>query len=906
MPNNSSPDFLFNHHLIQKTDIDENINLICELLSGRYRQAKKLVGMTFQGQPVYRAKTDKKERLVFTYVMNEGKKKLFILCLNDHDYKELKRKLSKATIEPTNNMALPELTEILEPLVPEANPENCTCSPAVTWGNKTHILQPFQQKILDDDSSIKMLIGPAGSTKSCILSELLLIDSIESVSLNAEIEATSSNIPTNLMLLPNKAMIEKMSKHPSLAKEKPVQLLTWNALLQADYSDRTLIASHAFAEWLNKLKIIDNPKVLYYEFGIIAALGSEGYLKLGKRQCYFSEQEKKQKELIQLFKKWQAYLDENKLIDPMVMPLNPNSPTSFANAAIDEAQNLPLIAIASLLKKTKGKFNLAFDIEQSFLSSPYLYSCIKYLFGKNFKKECFTTTWRNSPEIVTVANHLDSQKRAFDAGKNRRLYAKVQSGLDTEGVVSLVDKSHLPQLKGGSSDSVVIVNYPITDAERSLINQELGTNNILTVEEALGIDYERAILWNPFSGNTILISLKNKQDGDGLTIEQWNELNALGIAITRAKSEVYLYDREQAHWQGLSKKLLGETVGCNQIKTRSNQTNPEEERLKWMTQIDYHLAEGRIDRAKGLMLFHLQMDEKAIQQKINEFLPSVAPLAEPAVPSTNSFFAPKKSGRAPSRGISKATSSTTLKLSQNKSKASTSAPDALQGLKSIFIRINDPGVFKHLLESPIAETYLFDISLKKIHSSYQEPCFYAWVLNTDTVAKKYFLDALDRYLNNLATKYSKAKLPELVQSLLVRQYDNTSLIGLLLNRIPQLKNYKKLVELVKKSIPAEKLKPCLSANFAHLYVKEGDLKALEIFKAWGGDFSIINDEGYKAIHIAVIQNKLEILKFLLSSDTYSKKDFMSLIELCGGKPMIFDHLLSYPVCAEVFQKSATP
>lgn len=309
-------------------------------------------------------------------------------------------------------MELPELTEILEPLVPDANPENCTYSPAVTWGNKTHILQPFQQKILADDSSIKMLIGPAGSTKSCILSELLLIDSNESVSLNAE--ATSSNIPTNLMLLPNKAMIEKMSKHPSLAKEKPVQFLTWNALLQADYSDRTLIASHAFAEWLNKLKIIDNPKVLYYEFGIIAALGSEGYLKLGKRQCYFSEQEKKQKELIQLFKKWQAYLDENKLIDPMVMPLNPNSPKSFANAAIDEAQNLPLIAIASLLKKTKGKFNLAFDIEQSFLSSPYLYSCIKYLFGKNFKEEFFTTTWRNSPEIVAVANHLDSQKRAFD------------------------------------------------------------------------------------------------------------------------------------------------------------------------------------------------------------------------------------------------------------------------------------------------------------------------------------------------------------------------------------------------------------------------------------------------------------------------------------------------------------
>ncbi len=47
--------------------------------------------MNYLGEPVYRAKINDKDRLVYKFYQDqEGKKQLYIFCISEHDYKKLK------------------------------------------------------------------------------------------------------------------------------------------------------------------------------------------------------------------------------------------------------------------------------------------------------------------------------------------------------------------------------------------------------------------------------------------------------------------------------------------------------------------------------------------------------------------------------------------------------------------------------------------------------------------------------------------------------------------------------------------------------------------------------------------------------------------------------------------------
>ena len=66
---------LFNDNHIRKEDLLKHRDLVQAIVDGRLRfpKIKKMVGMEYQNNAVYRVKTDKKERLLFTYVQHEGK-----------------------------------------------------------------------------------------------------------------------------------------------------------------------------------------------------------------------------------------------------------------------------------------------------------------------------------------------------------------------------------------------------------------------------------------------------------------------------------------------------------------------------------------------------------------------------------------------------------------------------------------------------------------------------------------------------------------------------------------------------------------------------------------------------------------------------------------------------------------
>ncbi len=65
---------LFNSTLLHEGDIANYRPLIQKILDGELRKPKikRLHGIHYQGKTVLRAKIDKKNRLLFTYVQHEG------------------------------------------------------------------------------------------------------------------------------------------------------------------------------------------------------------------------------------------------------------------------------------------------------------------------------------------------------------------------------------------------------------------------------------------------------------------------------------------------------------------------------------------------------------------------------------------------------------------------------------------------------------------------------------------------------------------------------------------------------------------------------------------------------------------------------------------------------------------
>jgi hypothetical protein len=68
-----------------------------------------MTGVSYQRTPVFRAKLNKKSRLIYTYVLHEGTNTLLVLALlEDHKYDRLKRQLNGLDNYLKNYLALDE------------------------------------------------------------------------------------------------------------------------------------------------------------------------------------------------------------------------------------------------------------------------------------------------------------------------------------------------------------------------------------------------------------------------------------------------------------------------------------------------------------------------------------------------------------------------------------------------------------------------------------------------------------------------------------------------------------------------------------------------------------------------------------------------------------------------------
>lgn len=278
---------LYHQHYISKTEIAENQKLIEEILSGRLHspQVKKLVGVTYQKEDIFRAKIDKKNRLIFTYVHLEGKKNLLILAVNNHNYKQLERQFGGPDPKFED---IKELTLESPPAaLPEAAPADTkfTATPAVSYKQMTFLLDHSQQEALHLSMPL-MLSGPPGAGKTAILYNIMLSELQKLFA--KQVDTTQPLLQRPMLFISQSAHLLNQLKEDYKARfyhtRAPVIFSTWQELYPLDTK---FVSENVFAKWIQEYFPDELPSVIHYEMSLLAALPLNTYLALGKRQSYF-------------------------------------------------------------------------------------------------------------------------------------------------------------------------------------------------------------------------------------------------------------------------------------------------------------------------------------------------------------------------------------------------------------------------------------------------------------------------------------------------------------------------------------------------------------------------------------------------------------------------------------------
>lgn len=628
------PEILFDTTRISKYEIPHYQGLIWKILSAElsYPQVKKLTGCTFHKEDVYRAKIDKQNRMIFTYVNDKTgdkvEKRLMILAINDHNYGKVKRQLAS---QSEAKRELFELKSTLTPLVSDKDLKTLNFLPAVSYNRTTLVLDDMQQSTLEKRTPL-LLSGPPGVGKTVMLYNMMLklLLSNEADAMHAE-----NSRPTDVLFISqSRHLINNLrADFQTQNIHAKVIITTWADYIQSHYPELLPVPQNGFSHWLQDYLPGEPASVVHYELSLIAALGPDDYQGLAERQCHYANDPEKKTRLIKLLRQWSDYLKERKLFDPMVTVIPFDEKNVIDLVLGDEAQNQPPVAFRYLVEHGRDDRLIAcVDSEQCLITSPYILSCMKKLLFKRYKNDysqhALPKSWRCPPGIVKAANHLMDWKHDLDGNVKKRAYNKIGSAHATGGLVSWVNAKGLSDigLLNGNHELVVIAEQEMTSREREYINTTLKTDYVLTAREAIGMDFKYVVLWKPFSSSCLKGLYKKFTQSKlthGLTLDEWNTINALFVAITRAADSAFIFEEDDYQiapgmWL-LGKLGLNETSELKKLIEAAElkpEVDAQGDSKEWGIKIESHLAEGHIDVARRLMAFHLNMNEEEINARI--------------------------------------------------------------------------------------------------------------------------------------------------------------------------------------------------------------------------------------------------------------------------------------------------
>lgn len=597
-----------------------------KIISGTHPHIEWLENALYEGQRVGSARIDRAQhgqRLIFTYLRNaQGKRCLFILGETHHDYNEVARWLKTTGITTVGSLLVKAemVDERFLDLFDEQPPTEAQERPHLAF------LDESQQQALNHTATSLMFLGPAGAGKTLVL-ETFMANHLTSAEVDIHQASSSTASDTSLFVSQSELLLESLRKECDVPE---VHFNTWEHMLAAHFKGQSKITHSAFKQWLTKNFPGDDAEQVHFELSLIVAYGESAYLGLeGARQTYYSGNKAKQQQCITILKAWQKHLHANASYDPMTS-LSPPAPVKVKTYC-DEGQNFPPSALAYLIEQAQDNhFYLSFDPEQS-LTSPFTYAFVKQrLNSKGYSKieRLLEQTWRNRPEVVEVINFLMAQKHHWEGNHHKRPYQTIRSAQAPGGQVSWVTNASLDKLRNHAqhASTVVIAELPeepkARERERQEIIKKMGTHQILSASEAIGMTFKTVILWKPVSLNPCVRKMLAQEQINALTLEQWISLNAIQIALGRAQENIFMYEPEE-HFRTKGELCFGNNLPIDGALKVAPVDDKKAQDDAWKKKIEEHLAEGNKDLAIDLMRNQLHLTEEQIIHKLG-------PVAEPS------------------------------------------------------------------------------------------------------------------------------------------------------------------------------------------------------------------------------------------------------------------------------------
>ena len=520
---------------------------------------------------LYRAKLNKKGRLLFTFLShNEQHYCLILEYLPNHEY-EKSRFLERGV----------EIDENKIPVVDSI--ENIQASDSVYLNRKNSTFNILDKIIsFDDDQSAiyklpapLVVIGSAGSGKTALILEKMkdFIGDILFVSLSPFLVQNARNLYFANGYHNDEQNVDFLSYHEFIES------------IQVPQCKEITIKS--FQSWFNRSKgnsKITNYYKLFEEFrGVLTGtsiqspwLSRDEYLNLGVKQSVYTEEERIV--VYSLFEKYLNFLQKETMYDINMLCHAYLSQVreTYDFVFIDEVQDLTTIQLFLTLKtlRTDGQFILSGDSNQIVHPNFFSWSKIKSLFfkeqtltGNNELIRVLQSNYRNAPIVTEVANRILKIKHARFGSIDKESNYLVKSVGSHEGQLKLLKSTStiLQDLNNKTANSTEFAVLVMHSEQKHAASKYFKTPLIFSIQEAKGLEYTNIILFNFIAGesshfkniasgvnindlskeNLKYARSKNKND-KALEVYKFY-VNALYVAVTRSVNNLYIVEENHKH-----------------------------------------------------------------------------------------------------------------------------------------------------------------------------------------------------------------------------------------------------------------------------------------------------------------------------------------------------------------------
>ena len=274
--------------------------------------------------------------------------------------------------------------------------------------------------------------------------------------------------------------------------------------------------------------------------------------------------------------KYQNHLDRNGLWDAIDLAFDCLECTDivqkYVRLACDEVQDLAPVEILVLIKLVKdGNIDSMFftgDMAQVINPSGFLWSKLKGDLGAVSGRHDIRDPWalkrnfRSTNEIVELVNECLRVRENLlgDAGERNIQHSYVRSGIKP----MLLRSSPVEKIKECTPNPHKRLILVKTSKAKNEIRKRLGEArkkvSILTVDEAKGLEWEGALLWNFFiprheeitKNDWEYVFVPEKRRAFQIEVEQGGknpyalayEFNLLHVGLTRARRFLFMYDED--------------------------------------------------------------------------------------------------------------------------------------------------------------------------------------------------------------------------------------------------------------------------------------------------------------------------------------------------------------------------